>query len=49
MEFEIDDCDALFDASTNPSLVHRAARKPGLTLWSRQRAVVIPEEEEQPA
>jgi len=54
MEFEIDDCDALFDKSTNPSLVHRRRstvdRKPRLHSWNRkpcQKAVVIPEEDEQ--
>ena len=51
MEYEIDDCDALFDQSTNPSLVHRrkpaAVREPRLHSWNRQKAVVIPEEEEQ--
>jgi hypothetical protein len=57
MEYEIDDCDALFDPSTNPSLVYRpkaaAGRKPRLYSWNRARpcqmAVLIPEEEERPA
>ena len=55
MEYEIDDCDALFDSSTNPSLIHRpkaaAGRKPKLYSWTRveisRKAVSIPEEEEQ--
>jgi len=54
MEYEIDDCDALFDKSTNPSLVHRRRpttdRKARLHSWNRktcQKAVVIPEEEGQ--
>ena len=55
MEYEIDDCDALFDPSTNPSLIHRpkaaAGRKPRLYSWARveisRKAVSIPEEEEQ--
>jgi hypothetical protein len=54
MEYEIDDCDSLFDASTNPSLDHRrratADRKPRLHSWSRkpcQKGVTIPEEEDQ--
>jgi hypothetical protein len=55
MEFEIDDCDALFDASTNPSLARRPrlsrSRHSRLSSWNRakpcQKAVVIPEEEEQ--
>jgi hypothetical protein len=54
MEYEIDDCDVLFDPSTNPSLVHRPRAKPSrhsrLSSWNRakpcQKAVVIPEEEE---
>jgi hypothetical protein len=54
MEYEIGDCDALFDKSTNPSLVHRRrtpSRHSRLSSWNRtmpcQKAVVIPEEEEQ--
>ena len=55
MEYEIDDCDALFDSSTNPSLIHRpkaaTGRKPKLYSWTRveisRKAVSIPEEEEQ--
>jgi hypothetical protein len=52
MEYEIDDCDALFDQSTNPSLVHRRrtpSRHSRLSSWNKpcQKAVVIPEEEEQ--
>jgi len=54
MEFEIDDCEVLFDPSTNPSLVHnpRAARSrhSRLASWNPkpcQKAVAIPEEEEQ--
>jgi hypothetical protein len=54
MEYEIDDCDVLFDASTNPSLARRRSattdRKPRLYSWSRkpcQKAVAIPEEEDQ--
>jgi hypothetical protein len=54
MEFEIDDCDALFDQSTNPSLARRPgsrSRHSRLSSWNsakpRQKAVVIPEEEEQ--
>ena len=55
MEYEIDDLEGLFDASTNPSLVHRRhpvpSRQSRLASWSRskpcQKAVVIPEEEEQ--
>jgi hypothetical protein len=55
MEYEIEDCDALFDQSTNPSLVHRRrpapARHSRLSSWNRttpcQKGVVIPEEEEQ--
>ena len=54
MEYEIDDCDALFDQSTNPSLVHRRrtrSRHSRLASWNRttpcQKGVVIPEEEEQ--
>jgi hypothetical protein len=54
MEFEIDDCDVLFDHSTNPSLVQRrraASRHSRLSSWNpakpSQKAVVIPEEEEQ--
>jgi hypothetical protein len=58
MEYEIDDCDALFDPSTNPSLTHRhseaSRRMPRLYSWTsvklRRKAVLIPEEgEEQPA
>ena len=56
MEYEIDDCDALFDQSTNPSLAprrHAPSRHSRLSSWNRTRpcrkAVVIPEEEEQPA
>jgi len=48
MEYEIDDCDMLFDPSTNPSLTHRHLR---LSSWNPakpcRKAVVIPEEEEQ--
>jgi hypothetical protein len=54
MEYEIDDCDALFDPSTNPSLARRRRattdRKLRLYSWSRkpcQKAVTIPEEEDQ--
>jgi hypothetical protein len=55
MEYEIEDCDALFDQSTNPSLAHRRRPAPSrhsrLSSWNRttpcQKAVVIPEEEEQ--
>jgi hypothetical protein len=54
MEYEIDDCDALFDQSTNPSLIRRRRattdRNVRLHSWSRkplQRAVAIPDEEEQ--
>ena len=52
MEYEIEDCDALFDPSTNPSLVHRPrarSRHAQLSSWKRtgQKAVAIPEEEEQ--
>jgi hypothetical protein len=54
MEFEIDDIDVLFDASTNPSLVHRPSaqrsRHALLSSWNRktrrQRAVDFPEEDE---
>ncbi len=54
MEFEIDDIDVLFDASTNPSLVHRRpaqrSRHALLSSWNRktgrQRAIDIPEEDE---
>ena len=57
MEYEIDDCEALFDKSTNPSLTHRPkaapARKPRLYSWARvevrRKALLIPEEEEQSA
>jgi hypothetical protein len=53
MEFEIDDIDVLFDASTNPSLAHRRpaprSRHSPLSSWNRKaqhrRAVLIPEEE----
>jgi hypothetical protein len=51
MEFEIEDCDGLFDASTNPSLLrlalpaahrlHGSTRRKAL-----QKALAIPEEEE---
>jgi hypothetical protein len=55
MEYEIDDCDALFDPSTNPSLVNRSkaaiSRHARLASWNGRnpcrKAVVIPEEEEQ--
>jgi hypothetical protein len=55
MEYEIDDCDGLFDPSTNPSLARRPlparSRHSRLSSWNRakpcQKAVVIPEEEEQ--
>ena len=55
MEYEIEDCDVLFDASTNPSLAHRPravrSRHARLSSWNgakpRQKAVLIPEEEEQ--
>jgi hypothetical protein len=55
MEYEIDDCDVLFDASTNPSLIHRRRAAPSrqsrLSSWNPakpcRKAVVIPEEEEQ--
>ena len=54
MEYEIEDCEVLFDPSTNPSLAHRPKQAPSrharLASWSRakpcQKAVVIPEEEE---
>lgn len=57
MEYEIEDCEVLFDPSTNPSLAHRArsvrSRHSRLSSWNRgkpcQKAVLIPEEEEQPA
>ena len=54
MEFEIEDCDGLFDASTNPSLVHRRRVTISRLLGARrskpcQKGVVIPEEEDQPA
>jgi hypothetical protein len=56
MEHEIDDCDLLFDSSTNPSLLRRpkpSAARPGLSRWARARAsrkaVAIPEEGEPPA
>ena len=55
MEYEIDDCEALFDSSNNPSLVHQPkpvrSRQSRLSSWNRakpcQKAVVIPEEEDQ--
>jgi hypothetical protein len=52
MEYEIDDCDILFDASTNPSLVHRRRVTISRLLGARrakpcQKGVLIPEEEEQ--
>jgi hypothetical protein len=54
MEYEIDDCDALFDKSTNPSLARRShpvrSRHSRLSSWNRkpcQKAVRIPEEEDQ--
>jgi hypothetical protein len=53
MEFEIDDCDALFDHSTNPSLARPRSvrsRHARLASWNRKpcrKAVTIPEEEEQ--
>ena len=52
MEYEIDDCDMLFDKSTNPSLARRArerSRHSRLASWNKpcQKAVAIPEEEEQ--
>jgi hypothetical protein len=54
MEFEIDDCDVLFDVSTNPSLFHR--RRPAASRLAKarqakpcQKGVLIPEEEELPA
>ncbi|HSQ95380.1 MAG TPA: hypothetical protein VLM18_04665 [Croceibacterium sp.] len=54
MEYEIDDCDVLFDPSTNPSLTHRRrppSRHSWLSSWNPvkpcRKAVVIPEEEEQ--
>jgi len=52
MEYEIDDCDMLFDASTNPSLIHRRRKTISRRLGAnraktRQKAVLIPEEEEQ--
>ncbi|HEY7807587.1 MAG TPA: hypothetical protein VIC34_10345 [Croceibacterium sp.] len=52
MEYEIDDCDVLFDVSTNPSLTRRRRAilsrllTPGRSKPC-QKAVVIPEEEEQ--
>jgi len=50
MEFEIDDCDVLFDRSTNPSLVNRRrsrSRHWRLSSWNpAQKAVTIPEEED---
>jgi hypothetical protein len=55
MEYEIDDCDLLFDSSTNPSLLRRskpAAEKPRLPRWVRagtsRKAVAIPEEGDRP-
>jgi hypothetical protein len=54
MEFEIEEDALLLDPSTNPSLVRRrrstADRKARLHSWNRkpcQKAVIIPEEEEQ--
>jgi hypothetical protein len=52
MEYEIDECDALFDNSTNPSLARRPrapSRHSRLSSWNKlaQKAVVIPEEENQ--
>jgi hypothetical protein len=55
MEYEIEDDSVLFDPSTNPSLAHRRrpvrSRHGTLASWSRrnsgQKAVVIPEEEDQ--
>ena len=51
MEYEIDDCDALFDPSTNPSLARRRRARPRPSRWNPakpyQKAVVIPEEEDQ--
>jgi hypothetical protein len=52
MEYEIDDCDMLFDASTNPSLIRRRratiSRLLGANRAKRcQKGVLIPEEEEQ--
>jgi hypothetical protein len=52
MEYEIDDCDILFDASTNPSLVHRRRVTISRLMGARrakpcQKGVLIPEEEEQ--
>ena len=52
MEYEIDDCDALFDPSTNPSLARRPrnpSRHSRLSSWNKpcRKAVVIPEEEDQ--
>jgi hypothetical protein len=54
MEFEIDDCDVLFDVSTNPSLFHRRRTAVSRRVNARrakpcQKGVLIPEEEELPA
>jgi hypothetical protein len=54
MEYEIEDVDVLFDASTNPSLIRRwslRVKRPFGSARPRalQKAVAIPEEEEQPA
>ena len=52
MEYEIDDIDVLFDASTNPSLIHRRSSTLSRATGPRrtkpcQKAVLIPDEEEQ--
>ena len=61
MEYEIEDEGRLFDRSNNPSLEHHhpksARRKPARTAGQNdsleartaQKAILIPEEEEQPA
>ena len=56
MEYEIDDCDALFDPSTNPSLLlgYRVTRRTTRIQHSRaaprrRRGLAIPEEEGQQA
>ena len=53
MEYEIDDLDGLFDPSTNPSLIRRRRTTVARLLEVKrakpcQKAVLIPEEEEQP-
>jgi hypothetical protein len=61
MEYEIEDEDRLFDPSTNPSLEHRnpkpvwpkpartAGQNDSLDARRAKKAVLIPDEEEQPA